>query len=62
MALAADYMTFFMICSLVRMAPLFGENEVLLNMKKWLSSRLCACSLFIFTELLCEAIVVWLCE
>ena len=39
---AADDMTFFMICDMVSMAPLFDGNNVLFDKKKWPPARLCA--------------------
>ena len=61
-ASAADVMTFFMICLMVSMAPLFGENVVLLDKKKFPPDHLLASDLLRYPALLCVASFIWLHE
>ena len=62
LASAADDMTFFMICEMVSMAPLFGGNTVLMDMKKWPPFRLRGYGLLRYPASLCVASFIWLRE
>ena len=53
-------MKFLMVFSMVSMAPLFGENTLLFDMKNWPLAQLRASSSLRYPELLCKASVIWL--
>ena len=59
---AADDMTFFMICVMVSMAPLFCGNTVLFEKKKWPLDRMCASGSLRYPALPCGASVIKLRE
>ena len=59
-ALAADDMTFFIICDMVSMAPLFGLIMMLLDMKKWPPARLRASFSLRYPALVCVAFFIWI--
>ena len=61
-ALAADDMTFFIICAMVSMGSLFGVNTVLFDKKKWPPARLHASDSLGYPASVCVESVIWLRE